>query len=137
MLKKSLLVTVALAFALIGAAVAQQAGAPVQPSPVKRTPMGKVEVPGSNYEVITAVVELQPGFKAGRHTHPGSVIGQVIEGELMIAIEGQPEKIIKAGQSVEVPNGAIHDEGPVGPNPVKIIAVYVVEKGKPLDTPVK
>jgi quercetin dioxygenase-like cupin family protein len=135
--KLSLLVAAPLALALIGVAIAQQTTAPVQPSPVKRTPIGKVEVPGSNYEVITAVVELQPGFKAGRHTHPGSVMGQVIEGELMIAIEGQPEKIVKAGQSVEVPDGAIHDEGPVGLNPVKIIAVYVVEKGKPLVTLVK
>jgi quercetin dioxygenase-like cupin family protein len=133
----SLLVAAPLVLALTGAAIAQQATAPVQPTPVKRTPVGKIEVPGSNYEVITAVVELQPGFKAGRHTHPGSVMGQVVEGELMIAIEGQPEKIVKAGQSVEVPNGAIHDEGPVGPNPVKIIAVYVVEKGKPLVQPVK
>jgi hypothetical protein len=62
--KKSLLIAAPLALALIGAAVAQQASAPLQPSPVKRTPVGKVEVPGSNYEVITAVVELQPGFKA-------------------------------------------------------------------------
>jgi hypothetical protein len=34
-------------------------------------------------------------------------------------------------------NGAIHDEGPVGSTLVKLIAVYVVEKGKPLVTPVK
>ena len=98
MLKKSLLVTVPLALALVGAAIAQQTSAPVQPPPVKRTPVGKVEVPGSNYEVITAVVELQPGFKAGRHTHPGSVMAQVIEGEFMLAIDGQPEKTFKAGQ---------------------------------------
>jgi quercetin dioxygenase-like cupin family protein len=135
--KLSLLVAASLALALTGAAIAQQATAPVQPTPVKRTPVGKIEVPSSNYEVITAVVELQPGFKAGRHTHPGSVMAQVIEGELMLAIDGQPEKIVKAGQSVEVLNGAIHDEGPVGSTPVKLIAVYVVEKGKPLVTPVK
>jgi quercetin dioxygenase-like cupin family protein len=137
MLKKSLLVTVPLALALVGAAIAQQTSAPVQPPPVKRTPVGKVEVPGSNYEVITAVVELQPGFKAGRHTHPGSVMAQVIEGEFMLAIDGQPEKTFKAGQSLEVLDGAIHNEGAVGSNPAKLIAVYVVEKGKPLVQPVK
>jgi quercetin dioxygenase-like cupin family protein len=136
MLRKALLVAAALALALAGAATAQQAGAPVQPSPVKRTPVGKAEVPGSNYEVVTAVVELQPGFKAGRHKHPGSVMAQVIEGELMIAIDGQSEKRIPAGQSVQVPDGAVHDEGAVGDKPVKLIAVYVVEKGKPLVQPV-
>ena len=107
------------------------------PSPVKRTPIGKVDVPGSNYEVITAMVEIQPGFKAGRHTHPGTVQAQALEGEFMIQFDDQPERTFKAGQSVEVPNAAIHNEGAVGSAPAKLIAVYVVEKGKPLVLPVK
>jgi quercetin dioxygenase-like cupin family protein len=129
---------VALAACLITAsAAAQQAASPFQPSPVTRTPIGKTEVPGSNYEVITAMVELQPGFKAGRHTHPGTVQAQVLEGEFMLAIDGQPEKTFTAGQSLEVPNGAIHNEGAVGTRPAKLIAVYIVEKGKPLVQPVQ
>jgi quercetin dioxygenase-like cupin family protein len=129
---------------LLGAALAAlvltvpaDAQAPVQPPPVKRTPIGKIEVPGANYEVITAMVELQPGFKAGRHSHPGTVQAQVLDGEFMIQIDGEPEKIFKAGQSLEVPNGAIHNEGAVGAKPAKLIAVYVVEKGKPLVQPAK
>jgi quercetin dioxygenase-like cupin family protein len=118
-------------------ATAQQAASPVQPAPVKRTPIGKTEVPGSNYEVITAMVEIQPGFKAGRHTHPGTVQAQVLEGEFMVAFDGQPEKTFKAGQSLEVPDRAIHNEGAVGDKPAKLIAVYVVEKGKPLVQPVQ
>jgi hypothetical protein len=65
MLNKSLLVAAPLALALIGGAIAQQTSAPVQPTPVKRTPVGKIEVPGSNYEVITAVVELQRDSRRG------------------------------------------------------------------------
>jgi quercetin dioxygenase-like cupin family protein len=117
----------------IGSAGAQQA--PVQPSPVKRTPIGTVEVPGSNYEVVTAMVELQPGFKAGRHSHPGTVQAQVLEGEFLLAIDGQPEKIFTAGQSLEVRDSAIHNEGAAGTKPAKLIAIYVVEKGKPLVQP--
>ena len=135
MLKKLGLFAVLAAVALAVPAAAQQA--PVQPSPVKRTPIGKIDVPGSNFEVITAMVELQPGFKAGRHTHPGTVQAQVLEGEFMIQFDGQPEKTFKAGQSLEVPNAAIHNEGAVGSVPAKLIAVYVVEKGKPLVSPVK
>jgi quercetin dioxygenase-like cupin family protein len=125
----------ALAMALAVPAAAQQA--PVQPAPVTRTPIGKIDVPGSNYEVITAIVTLQPGFKAGRHNHPGTVQAQVLEGEFMLHIDGQPEKTFKAGQSLEVPNAAIHNEGAVGSVPAKLIAVYVVEKGKPLASPAK
>jgi quercetin dioxygenase-like cupin family protein len=132
---KQLGVIAVLAAALTVPAAAQQA--PVQPAPVTRTPIGKIDVPGSNYEVVTAIVTLQPGFKAGRHNHPGTVQAQVLEGEFMLHIDGQPEKTFKAGQSLEVPNAAIHNEGAVGSVPAKLIAVYVVEKGKPLASPAK
>ena len=134
MLKKPLLLTALVAFVLAGTAYAQQAQSPVQPAPAKRTPIGKIEVPGSNYEVITAMVELQPGFKAGRHNHPGSVMAQVLEGEFLLAIDGQPEKTFTAGQSFEVPT-VDPQRGCVGSKPAKLIAIFVVEKGKPLVQP--
>src|SRR5262245_8327059 len=81
-----------------GLALAQQQPSPVQPAPVKRTVLGKVEVPGANYDVITAMVEIQPGFKAGRHNHPGTVQAQVLEGEFWFVIDGQAEKVAKAGE---------------------------------------
>jgi quercetin dioxygenase-like cupin family protein len=127
--------SIALAFA--APAAAQQAPSSVQPSPVKRTPIGKVEVPGTNQEVLTAVVEIAAGFKAGRHTHPGTVQVYMLEGEFWLALDGQPEKTYSAGQSFEVPNGAIHNEGAIGDKPVKFVGVYVVEKGKPLVQPVQ
>jgi quercetin dioxygenase-like cupin family protein len=135
MLKRSSLIALAVGAAIAVPAFAQQA--PVSPAPVQRTPIGKTEVPGSNYEVITAMVTLQPGFKAGRHNHPGVVQAQVLEGEFMIQFDGEPEKTFKAGQSLEVPAGRIHNEGAVGSVPAKLIAVYVVEKGKPLVNPIK
>ncbi|MET0279281.1 MAG: cupin domain-containing protein [Pseudorhodoplanes sp.] len=124
---------VALMLALPIAADAQQA--PVSPSPIKRTPIGKSDVPNSNFEVITAMVELAPGFKAGRHSHPGIVQAQVLEGEFQLALDGQPEKAYKAGESFEISSGAIHNEGALGDKPAKLIAVYIVEKGKPLVQP--
>ena len=135
---KRLLICAALAmFALTDTAAAQQAPSPVQPAPVKRTVLGKVEVPGANYDVITALVELQPGFKAGRHSHPGTVQAQVLEGEFWFAVDGQPEKVSKAGEWLEIRNSAIHNEGAVGSVPAKLIAIYTVERGKPLVSPVQ
>src|SRR5262245_46841083 len=115
MAKKTYMIAVLASIALGGITYAQQA--PVSPAPVTRVVIGKTEVPGSNYEVITAMVTIQPGFKAGRHTHPGVVQAQVLEGEFMLALDGQPEKTFKAGQSLEVPNQAIHNEGAVGAVP--------------------
>ncbi len=135
MLKKSIVIATLAALALGGAALAQNA--PVSPSPIKRTPIGKTEVPGGQYEVISATVEIAAGFKAGRHFHPGIVQAQVVEGEFWLALDGQPEKTYKAGEALEVPMKAVHNEGAAGDKPVKLIAVYVVEKGQPLVTPVK
>ena len=138
MMMKWLAIVGLFGFASMSAASAQQAApSPVQPAPVKRTMIGKSEVPGSNYEVISAIVEIQAGFKAGRHFHPGTVQGQVLEGELWVAIDGEPEKTFTAGQVVGLTDRVIHNEGATAAGPLKLIAVYIVEKGQPLVQPVK
>ena len=132
MLKKVVIAASLIAFSLAAPLSAQQA--PVQPSPVKRTVLQKADVPGTNLEMIYATVEIAPNFKAGRHFHPGVVMAQVIEGEFWFAPDGQPEKTYKTGEALTVPSGQIHNEG-AGSNGVKLSAVYVVEKGKPLASP--
>jgi quercetin dioxygenase-like cupin family protein len=136
MLKKSLIAATLAAFAFGGFALAQQ-NPPVAPSPVKRTIISKIEMPGTNYEVLTAMLEIAPGFKAGRHFHPGIVTGYILEGEFWLALDGQPEKTYTAGQTVEVPLKAIHNEGSVGTVPVKAVITYVLEKGQPIATLIK
>jgi quercetin dioxygenase-like cupin family protein len=122
-----------------GAALAQNppANPPLTPSPIKRTIVGKTAVPGSNYEVTTAVVEIVPGFKVSRHLHPGIVDAQVGEGEFWLALDGQPEKTFTAGQSFELPDHAIHAEGAVGDKPCKLFVVYILEKDQPMVQSVK
>jgi quercetin dioxygenase-like cupin family protein len=123
----------AIQFVLIAAAgvllLAQNPG--VQRTVVERK---DISVPGR--EAVIAHVEIAPGASAGRHTHPGEEISYVMEGEGEILIQGQPAIKIKAGDGFVVPNGAIHDAHNTGTQPLKLAAVYVVEKGKPLATPV-
>jgi quercetin dioxygenase-like cupin family protein len=120
------------------AAMPALAQAPASPaSGITRTILGKTEVPGGTHEVVSARVEIAPGFKAGRHFHNGLVQVTVLEGEFWLALDGQPEKNLTAGQSFEVPLKAIHNEGAVGALPVKLFAVFIVEKGKPLAEMVK
>jgi quercetin dioxygenase-like cupin family protein len=103
---------------------------------IKRNIIQKMDVPGTNLETIIAVLEVAPNFKAGRHTHPGNVAGYVMEGEFFITLDGQPEKHLKVGDSLPILNSAVHDEG-TKDKPAKLFVVYVVEKGKPLLSPVK
>ena len=119
---------------LLSSAAPQAQQAPVQPSPVKRTILQKSDVPGTNLEMLYATVEIAAGFKAGRHFHPGVVMAQVVEGEFWFAPDGQPEKVFKAGEALTVPDRAIHNEGATDKG-VKLNAVYVLEKGKPLASP--
>jgi quercetin dioxygenase-like cupin family protein len=125
---------VAVTFAAPGAA--QQQPSPVQPSPVTRTILQRADVPGTNLEIIYATVEIAAGFKAGRHNHPGTVMAQVVEGEFWIHFDGQPEKVVRAGETLTVPDRAVHNEGALGQK-AKLTAVYVLEKGKPLASPVQ
>ena len=134
-LKKSLLLATLAALAVGGAVYAQNP--PVSPSPVKRTIISKIEVPGSNYEVTTAILEIAPGFKAGRHFHPGIVSGNVLEGEFWLALDGQPEQTLTVGKSAVIADKAIHNEGATGTVPMKAVVTYVLEKGQPLIIPVK
>jgi len=117
--------------AMTSVAAAQQ---PTPPQTIKRTPLQKFDVPGSNYETVIGLAEIVPNVNIGRHTHPGIEGGYLIEGELTIMVEGQPTKTYKAGESWQLPPGAVHD-GKTGPAGAKVLATYVVEKGKPLATP--
>lgn len=131
MLKYIALTAAFVSLGIVGSLNAQQQTMPVPLPAIKRTPLQKVEVPGSNYEVVLGITEFVADVKAGRHSHPGAVLAYVMEGEFFLTPDGQPEKAYKAGDSFQVPNGAIHNEG-TGDKPAKLMAVYVVEKGKPL-----
>ena len=86
---------------------------------------------------VQALAEFVPGGAAGRHTHPGEELGYVVEGTLELLIDGQPPRTVKAGESFFVPAGMVHDGRNVGSGPAKVLATYIVEKGKPVASPAK
>jgi quercetin dioxygenase-like cupin family protein len=103
---------------------------------IQRTVVHKADVSVPGREAVIARVEVAPGGAAGRHTHPGDEISYVVEGEGEILIDGQPARKVKAGDGFVIPAGAIHDARNAGSVLLKVVAVYVVDKGKPLATPV-
>ena len=74
--------------------------------------------------------------RIGKHTHFGIDSGVLQVGDIVLNAEGRPEQIVKPGDSWQIPPNTVH-WGKVGPNGAKIINTYVVEKGKPLATPVQ
>ena len=57
-------------------------------------------------EVKTVLITLPPGSEGSpSHRHPGPAFGYVLRGELLIQLEGEPEKVIKAGEAFWEPGG--------------------------------
>ncbi|WP_068013950.1 cupin domain-containing protein [Nocardia mexicana] len=57
-------------------------------------------------EITTATIELQPGDPGTPpHRHPGPVFGYMLEGEMVFELEGEPERIIRAGEAFWEPGG--------------------------------
>ena len=120
--------TVAVA-GIVVAVSAQQTG-------FKRTVVqqGDLSIPGR--EVVQAVAEFQPGATVGRHTHPGEEIAYILEGAVELEVAGKPNVTLGAGGTFLIPAGTVHNATNKGASVAKVLATYVVEKGKPLATPV-
>ena len=102
----------------------------------KRVELQRSDLSVAGREAVVARADFDPDGIVGRHTHPGIESAYVMDGELVVKIDGQPDKAVKPGDSWQVPSGAVHD-AISGAKGAKVIVTYVVEKGKPLATPAK
>jgi len=67
---------------------------------IKRTPLQKFEVPGTNFETAIGIAEIVANVSIGRHTHPGPESGYMLEGEMVLMVQGQPDKTVKMGEVI-------------------------------------
>jgi quercetin dioxygenase-like cupin family protein len=59
-------------------------------------------------EVMTAIVELPPGDPGTPpHRHSGPVFGYMLEGEMTFELEGEPARVIRAGEAFWEPGGDV------------------------------
>ncbi len=111
------------------AVLAQQDG-------IRRAILQRYDVPaGTAHETVLGTAEVAKGGKIARHIHHGVEMGLVLEGRMVLKIEGRPDLVLEAGQSYQIPAGLAHEGDNVGDGPAKVAAVYVVEKGKPFAEP--
>jgi quercetin dioxygenase-like cupin family protein len=122
---------IAIAVLLAGSGLALHMASAQAPG-IKRTDLQRHDLSLPGREVIQALVEIGPGEVAPRHSHPGEEIIYVVEGVFEYQLDGQPPKIVKAGEVLFVPDGVVHAAKNVGSGRAVELATYVVEKGKPL-----
>ena len=112
--------------ALLMPALAQQS--------IKRTVLSTIDFP-PGYQTVKAVAEVAPYTCSGRHTHPGIETAYVLEGEFVLKVDGRPDQRLKSGDPIDNSANVPHDVCATASG-LKVLAVYVIEKGKPLATPV-
>ena len=101
----------------------------------KRTVLQQSDISVAGREVVSAIAEFEPRATPGPHTHFGEEIGYVLEGTFLIEQAGKAPVTLQAGGSFLIPAGTVHNATNTGTGKARILATYVVEKGKPLATP--
>ncbi len=121
--------------AAAGFGVVEARQAPAAPSAVRVVlQQGELSVPGR--EMVQARADFPVGAGVPMHTHFGEEIGYLLEGTVTLEVKGQAPRTLKAGDVFLIPAGTPHTARNAGSTPAKVLATYVVEKGKPLVTPV-
>lgn len=130
-------ITTVRAAATAAALVAITVAAAAQQPAFKRTELQRADLSAPGREVVQAIAEFPPGAAVGRHTHPGEEVAYILEGTVLLEVDGKPGVPKKAGEYFIIPAGTIHNATNNSKANAKVLATYIVEKGKPTATPVK
>ena len=82
---------------------------------------------GKETKATVVEVTLEPGQAGKPHRHAGPVIGYVLEGEYEWAIDDQPAKTLKAGDTFYEPTGCLHrvSKNPAAKGNTRVLAVVL------------
>jgi quercetin dioxygenase-like cupin family protein len=97
-----------------------------------RKPIGAIEAAEANL----VRVDYPPGGASKPHRHPGPVLGYVLSGTVEFQVEGEPKRILKAGDTFFEPAGKSHlvSRNASATEPASLIAYLLGPEGKPITT---
>jgi quercetin dioxygenase-like cupin family protein len=137
-----MLLALAVCVAIGGMTLAQNGGR----GEVKSTDLSQREIieklDGKDASATVREVTFEPGQKDLSHRHAGPVFGYVLEGEYEHALDDEPVKTYKAGETFYEPSGSLHRvaQNPSDKTKTRLLAVIlyardvknvtVPEKGK-------
>jgi quercetin dioxygenase-like cupin family protein len=87
---------------------------------------------GGDASATIVEVTFEPGQQDVPHSHAGPVFGYVIEGEYAHAIDDEPVKTYKAGDTFYEPSGCIHHvaQNPSNKTTTRLLAVILGPRGE-------
>jgi quercetin dioxygenase-like cupin family protein len=124
-MKTSIAVCFAIGFGVV--TIAQhKAGDPVKVIQLSQREIIE-KLDGKDARVTVEVVTIEPGQKDSAHRHVGPVFGYVLEGEYEHAIDNEPIRAFKAGETFYEPSGAVHRvaQNPSGKTQTRLLAVIL------------
>ena len=85
------------------------------------------KIDGKKAAATTVEVTLGPGESDAPHRHPGPAFGYVLEGEYEWAIDDNPTRILKVGDTFYEPTGCLHrvSKNPSDKNTTRVLAVVL------------
>jgi quercetin dioxygenase-like cupin family protein len=85
-------------------------------------------------EAILVLRELPAGGESGKHTQSGNEIVYVVDGSVILEIQGKPAVTVKAGEAFQTAAGEVHNvKNASATAPGKALAFYVAKKGTTLE----
>jgi len=89
----------------------------------------RISVQGTALQMGMGIADFPPNAEKPRHKAIGPELAYVLEGELIVLIEGEPPIVLHAGGSYQLAPNVIHitKAGPAG---AKVLATWVTMPGK-------
>ena len=104
---RTMLISVAAVLAMIAVRGAEKPAA-------KFTELQRRDIPGTGLDGVTTMAEIPPGATTARHSHPGEDFGYLIEGTIVLYVDGKPPITLKAGDVFFTERGHIHNARNIG-----------------------
>jgi len=106
----------------------------------KVTPLMAKELAGlAGKEAVMLTVEYAPGASSSKHRHNAHTFVYVLEGSVVMQVEGGKETTLGPGQTFYESPDDIHSvsKNASASQPAKFLVFFVKDKGAPASTPVK
>ena len=91
-------------------------------------------ISANGMEAILVLRELPPGGESGKHTQSGNEVVYILEGSVVLEVQGKPAVTLKAGEAFSTVAGEVHNvKNASATAPGKALAFYVAKKGTALE----
>lgn len=85
-------------------------------------------------EAILVLRDLPPGGESGRHTQSGNEIVYILDGSVVLEVEGKAPVTLKTGEAFQTAAGEVHNvKNASASAPGKALAFYIAKKGTALE----